>query len=131
MKKSYNYREILGKTLGDAIDYLNVDVHHINHNHDDNREHNLLILPRKMHHKYHMTMNHAEGFCEEISKHDINYVSIGHIDTIKRLVEIKADMAQLYYQQCSVLLDDNINNRFNFAHMLVELSKKYEYYGNI
>ena len=35
------------------------DVHHFNHNHDDNRPENLLPLPHDVHGRYHNLMRHG------------------------------------------------------------------------
>ena len=130
-RKGANYKKILSDALGGVTwDSKEFVVHHINHDRGDNRESNLLILPRKMHQKYHMTLNHAKRFCENIAQYDIHHVSISDIDTIKKIIEIKVDMGKLYYQQQCVLHNPCINNKYCCAQLLVEMSKKYEYYGN-
>jgi hypothetical protein len=39
----------------------NLTIHHLNHNHLDNRVENLVLVHRKCHKAYHMRMNHVKG----------------------------------------------------------------------
>lgn len=102
-KKGANYKKILSDALGgirwDTEEY---EVHHINHNREDNRVSNLLLLPKKMHRKYHYLMNMIQygGYDLTSKRIDSPYVSSS---LAYELVEVREDMAALsgMQEQCA------------------------------
>ena len=102
-KKGANYKKILSDALGGVKwDTKEYEVHHINHNREDNRVSNLLLLPKKMHQKYHYLMNMIQygGYDLTSKRIDSPYVSSS---LAYELVEVREDMAALsgMQEQCA------------------------------
>lgn len=100
MEQGLDYNIMLREALGGmSWDTMNFEVHHINHNRNDNRLDNLLLLPKKLHKKYHSLLSHASYLCNDITKRDTSFIPTYHLDTISSLIECKNDMAYLYQEQ--------------------------------
>lgn len=124
------------KILKDALnciewDDLIFEVHHINHDRNDNRISNLLLLPKKLHKKYHLLLRYASCFCDDIIKKDVGIIPKYHIDTISKLIECKNDMAYLYQEQANFI--DKVNKTYlvsksdedTYIMKLQDISDKY------
>lgn len=69
MPKKFNYRKYYAEYYGIDIPE-EFDIHHIDGNRNNNSIDNLIMLPSKLHRKYHMTRKFAENFDTTISLQD-------------------------------------------------------------
>lgn len=125
-----NYQKIVSDYLGITWNTKVLCVHHINHDHSDNRLVNLLLLPQKMHSKYHMLYQHCESRCAKLLEKDISYNDESIVELTKALAEIKKDMMML-----SVNIDagvrmkgneDRFDMRAYLNEVFGEMIKKYQ-----
>lgn len=66
MRKNFDYRKYYAEYYGIEIPD-GFDIHHIDGDRENNNIDNLIMLPSKLHHKYHMTRKFAENFDTTIS----------------------------------------------------------------
>ena len=62
----FNYRKYYGEYYGIEV-AEDFDIHHIDGDRNNNDISNLIMLPSKLHAKYHMTRSAADNFHTEIS----------------------------------------------------------------
>lgn len=122
MSKGANYKKILSNALGgitwDSKQYV---VHHINHNREDNRIHNLILLPKKLHSRYHTLLNLATLYSIDILEKDINNCFITHVSTIEELIQCKSDMALIYQIQWNTIRNiEMFGNELEFREMYIK-----------
>lgn len=65
-----DYRKLYKKHYGIGFG-KNFDIHHIDLNHENNDINNLMILPKKLHHEYHLLLN-AVNYQENIFQKTFN-----------------------------------------------------------
>jgi hypothetical protein len=124
MKKKVNYQRTLSEALGNMKwDTKCFVVHHINHNRDDNNIYNLVLIPKKLHKKYHLLISLASSYCEEILKKDGTCIPISHLNTISRLIDCKNDIAIVHQAQVYAI---NSIKKFGYSEEIMDL-----YYTNI
>lgn len=113
------YTKILRDALGFMWDTKTFCVHHINHNHNDNRLDNLLLMPKRMHGKYHYCQQVVEA--SHICERDLSYDYLWNHDTFIEYINIKSDMASLHKAQYelmnyrSYIKDFNVNRFVNIC----------------
>lgn len=118
-RNGVNYKKILSEALGGITwDSKKFVVHHINHNREDNRIHNLILLPKKLHSRYHTLLNLATACSINILEKDINNCFITHVSTIEELIQCKYDMALIYQIQWNTIRDiEMFGNKLEFREM--------------
>lgn len=101
-KENQDYKEILHNYLGGGSRWNTklLCVHHINHNHSDNDEHNLLLMPIKMHSRYHYLYSVAMESCLLKKDLDGNFSLQRH--KLEEFIAIKDDMCTLSMIQSEV-----------------------------
>ena len=75
-KKRTDYkRELSDALFGLTWDSKSFVVHHINHDHHDNRIQNLVLIPKKLHTIYHTDFNYLQACTTNIfdKSVDVNY----------------------------------------------------------
>lgn len=121
------YTRILKNALGFMWDTKLFCVHHINHNHKDNRLENLLLMPKRMHGKYHLCQQVVESsrLCERTLDNSYLFNQSIFIDYIN----IKADMTQLRNSQYELMNHRSYNCNFDVERYvyttLVPIYNKY------
>ena len=123
MEKKVNYHKILSDALCMKWDTKYFDVHHINHNRDDNKLNNLVLIPKKLHKRYHLLVRLASSYCDDILKKDVSHITASHINTLSMLIECKNDMAIIYQEQMNAI--NNIN-RLGYSEEILDM-----YFANI
>jgi len=101
-KENQDYKEILYNFLGGGSRWNHrlLCVHHINHNHGDNDPQNLLLMPVKMHSRYHYLYSVAMESC--LLKKDLDgYFSIQR-RKLEEFIAIKDDMCTLRHAQLEI-----------------------------
>lgn len=130
-KKGANYKKILSDALGgirwDTKEYA---VHHINHNREDNRVNNLILLPKKLHSRYHALLNLATSYGLDILAKDIKNCPLCHADTIENLIKCKFDMAIIHQIQWNAIRNiEMFGNqqefRDRYVNNVMEIFNKY------
>jgi hypothetical protein len=130
-KKGANYKKILSDALGGVRwNTKEFAVHHINHNREDNRVNNLILLPKKLHSKYHTLLNLATAYGIDILSKDVNFCSLTHASTIEKLVQCKFDMALILQIQWNTIRNiEMFGNKREFRERYVndvmEIFNKY------
>lgn len=100
-KTKCEYKKVLHNFLGGKMWNTKVfSVHHINHDHNDNRVENLLLMPKRMHNKYHYLHTFVQRTC--LSKMDLDLNLIWQQETVREFVDIKVDMCCLLQSQYEV-----------------------------
>jgi hypothetical protein len=132
MEQGLDYNIMLQEAFGGMEwDTMSFEVHHINHNRIDNRLDNLLLLPKKLHKKYHLLLSHASYLCNDITNRDTSFIPTYHLDTISNLIECKNDMAYLYQEQERFIKNVREGRlyemaRDSYAEMIQETLDKYK-----
>lgn len=130
-KKGANYKKILSDALGGIKwDTSQLVVHHINHNREDNRVHNLILIPKKLHKRYHTLLNLSTAYGLDILAKDINCCSISHASTIEGLIACKFDMALILQIQWNAIRNiEMFGNqrefRERYVNNVMEIFNKY------
>lgn len=100
-KTKCDYKDVLHNFLGGKMwDTKVFCVHHINHDNNDNRAENLLLMPNRMHSRYHYLysfMQYSNLFENEL---DPNF--IWQQERVKEFVDIKVEMCYLLNGQWEV-----------------------------
>lgn len=130
-RKGANYKKILSDALG-GITWNSKEfvVHHINHDRGDNRVNNLLLLPKKLHSKYHLLFEHVHysNYSLTDKSTDSPYVNQ---DMVYALVEARQDITEISNVQEQLIFamehDSYINYFYNlFRSTLLKLHIKYK-----
>lgn len=101
MEKKVNYQRTLSEALGNMKwDTKCFVVHHINHNRDDNRLINLVLIPKNLHKRYHSLIRLASSYSNDILKKETKYIPISNLNVMKRLIDCKNDMYLIHQEQC-------------------------------
>lgn len=130
-KKGANYKKILSDALGGVRwDTKQMVVHHINHNRDDNSIHNLILLPKKLHSRYHTLLNLCISYGANILAKDITPCSLYHADTIEDLMQCKYDMALLRKIQWDAIssirmFGNSSETRERYVNNVLKICNKY------
>ena len=130
-RKGANYKKILSDALGGIRwDTKEFAVHHINHNREDNRVNNLMLLPKKLHSRYHTLLNLATAYGLDILSKDVNFCSLTHASTIEKLIQCKFDMALILQMQFDAIRNiEMFGNKREFRERYVnnvmEIFNKY------
>lgn len=124
MGKKVNYKRTLSEALGNLTwNTKYFVVHHINHNRNDNNIYNLVLIPKKLHKKYHLLVSLASSYCEDILKKDVTCIPISHLNAISKLIDCKNDIAIVHQAQVYAI---NSIKRFGYNEEIMDL-----YYANI
>lgn len=120
-RKGVNYKKILSDALGGMTwDSKKFVVHHINHNREDNRVHNLILLPKKLHSRYHALLNLSTAYSIHILAKDINNCCITQASTIEQLIQCKFDMSIIHKAQWEAIqYIEMFGNKREFREMYV------------
>ena len=114
-RKGADYKNILSNALG-GITWSRKDfvVHHVNHNREDNNINNLLLLPRKLHAKYHFLLRHVQTSRYSLTSKSINPESV-NTDMVFELVEVRKDIIDIF----------NLQNELVFALQCKDITVGY------
>lgn len=130
-RKGANYKKILSDALG-GITWNSKEfvVHHINHNRGDNRVNNLLLLPKKLHSKYHLLFNHVYYSSYSLTDKNTDSPYIEQ-SMVYDLVEIRQDITDLSNIQRQLIFAieyGSYQNYFNqlFRSTLLQFHNKYK-----
>ena len=96
-KKKY-YRDILSEAMGGVMFRKDLVVHHLNHNRNDNRVENLLLIPRSLHSRYHAAYNELKLF-RKIDLYKVDSMNLACHSVIRNFFEYKCDMEKFMFAQ--------------------------------
>lgn len=112
------YVNILRNALGVTWDSKLLCVHHIDHNHSNNDLHNLLLIPKRLHNKYHMLYHICEDKCNNFLEKSLSPIESGIIDSVKALYDVRRDMERLSYMQYHIIQQRKEDVNFNAAEYI-------------
>lgn len=104
----------------------NFDIHHIDLNHDNNDINNLMLLPKKLHNKYHWLLNSVNNDDNNIFQKTFNSIIQSSIlngdnynlKSIKELVEVIQE-CNIWYDY-KLYLDGTIPNVHNITEKMLK-----------
>ena len=109
-KTEYTYVEILENALGFRWNRTLFEVHHINHDRSDNSINNLLLIPKKLHRRYHWLVNATMHSREDMFKNTLNIYMTDDESYLHELVSVKSDMAFIMRVQREAIHYREISN---------------------
>jgi hypothetical protein len=112
------YVMILQDALGVKWDTKFLCVHHIDHNHSNDDLHNLLLIPKRLHNKYHMLYNICADKCDYFLAKGLAPIESGVIDSIKALCDVRRDMERLDFMQHFIIQQRKEDANFNAAEYI-------------
>lgn len=130
-RKGADYKKILSDALGGITwNPKEFVVHHINHDRGDNRVKNLLLLPKKLHSKYHLLFNHVYYSSYSLTDKNTDSPFIKQ-SMVYDLVEIRQDithMSNIQSQFIFAIEHGSYQNYFNqlFRSTLLQFHNKYK-----
>ena len=130
-RKGANYKKILSDALG-GITWNSKEfvVHHINHDRGDNRVNNLLLLPKKLHSKYHLLFGHVHYSDYSLTDKSTDSPYVDQ-DMVYELVAARrdiTDMSNVQRQLIFAIEHDSYQDYFHelFRSTLLKLHNKYK-----
>lgn len=92
------------------------DVHHIDHNRENNNIENLIAIPKKIHQKYHWLFNQIYGFnISEIVIHVNPHSYYYHLNNLNKYCKVVEEIHKFLIFRDS-LLDKNKFNLYNYNY---------------
>lgn len=124
------HKKIIEDTLGVSWQGRTYDVHHINHDHNDNRIENLVVIPRKLHHKYHYLYKIVSEKCFSITNKEMKYADKAD-KSFEVFARIKNDIVYIYHVEMNAISLRQKYVNFDVSGYLQEkLINIFEKYGD-
>lgn len=95
--KKTDYKKILSSALYNfRWDTSRFVVHHIDHNRENNSLENLVLIPKKMHAKYHLASNATRAITPKLFGNNIDVDNlVNNLSWINHFIDCKIDIAML------------------------------------
>lgn len=128
MEHTYLYK--LKCALGFRWNKKRFHVHHINHNHEDDRIENLVLLPSILHQKYHTYYSYLHSRCLNIFNASLTEDVLIDIGTIENFIQVKKDMLLIYRAEFEAISMKRLDKDFKSAEYIYRsvgnILKKYD-----